>query len=309
MLFIIDKIFIRKKFNISDTIIVTGSPRTGTTWLMEILCSIPEYTTLFEPLHKEWFPKSIKAGFNPRTYMSSSENNQKMEEYLHNVFTGKITSSLPHYKLDINTITQRIRAEKLIVKFVRANRLLPWISTKFNLKSMILITRHPCATIASQLETGIRGYLLPKNLYPTKKIIINEVTNMGITEDIENKLININHREELLAVMWALDHYPISIFPEPHPWIKVKYENLLTNGEIEITNLLKFLGEEKHIEKAVKKLKIPSTTTQKHEKNEAIDINYQLSKWKQKLSKDEIKNIYKVLSWFNFNFNDNNYNI
>ena len=86
----LDKIiFNNKKFDIKDTIVITGSPRSGTTWLMEILRVIPRYTCLYEPFNPIFFPGSFETGFRSRTYLHPDEDWQKGEEYLQKIFTGR----------------------------------------------------------------------------------------------------------------------------------------------------------------------------------------------------------------------------
>jgi len=82
-------IFNNKKFDIKNTLVITGSPRSGTTWLMEILRVIPGYTSLFEPLNPIYFPESFETGFRSRTYLSPNKDWQIGQEYLRKNFTGQ----------------------------------------------------------------------------------------------------------------------------------------------------------------------------------------------------------------------------
>ena len=87
----LDKIiFSSKKFDIKDTIVITGTPRSGTTWLMEILGVIPEYICLFEPLNPIYFPESIEVGFKSRKYLPPDVDWKDGEEYLRKIFTGNL---------------------------------------------------------------------------------------------------------------------------------------------------------------------------------------------------------------------------
>ena len=157
----IDKFIINKKVNIEDTIAIFGSPRSGTTWLMEILVRMEDYRTGFEPFQYKWFPAVSSLKINPRPFVNENQNNEPLKEYLNQIFTGQISSNDPKYRVDLNTIKNRINSKKIIVKFVRANRLIPWIKNNFDLKEIILIIRNPYSTIMSQVSTGRRGYFLP----------------------------------------------------------------------------------------------------------------------------------------------------
>ena len=73
--YVFDTIAIKtKNMKIEDTIIVAGTPRSGSTWIMGLLGWLPGYTTLFEPLHPNWFRGSYNSGFRPRTYLPPRKN-------------------------------------------------------------------------------------------------------------------------------------------------------------------------------------------------------------------------------------------
>jgi len=141
---------IPRDYEIKDTIVISGTPRGGTTWLMEILATLPEYKTIFEPLKPSFFPEVRTLGFPPRVYIPPDKDWPVVKKYLIKVFTGRKFSTQPAYSPTPYNIYKRFIARKLIVKFVRANRLLPWIYNNFDLRGIYFIIRHPCATIASQ---------------------------------------------------------------------------------------------------------------------------------------------------------------
>ena len=151
---------IHKGANLRDTIIISGSPRTGTTWIMEILETLPSYRSIFEPFHKEWFPevKRLNLSSLHRPYVYYKDNNPVLKEYLRKVFQGHVTTRVLHYIPTPRNIYKRLKVSKIIVKFIRANRLLPWIANNFELRGIYFIIRHPCGTIASQLRTNIAEY-------------------------------------------------------------------------------------------------------------------------------------------------------
>lgn len=300
----IDKIAFSKKFNIEDTLMISGSPRSGTTWLMQILGNIPDYLTLFEPLQHEHFPRSNKAGFDSRSYIPPLKKCTKKREYLDDIFRGKIISLMPRYKFNKKIILRRVNADKLLVKFVRANRLIPWITKNFELKKIIYIIRHPCATIASQLRTGYMGNNYDR-LYFYRKSVYNAKKFNFIFNDI-NKLIK-NHRnyDGILAINWALDQLiPISVIKKnDEKVLEISYENLLFYGIKELDKILSTLNINAFNKDIIKQLEAPSFTSNKNN----LYKKYQINKWKNYLTENNLKNIKKVLEYFNFYFDDINY--
>ena len=87
-----------------DTIIISGTPRGGTTWFMDLIESLPEYRSIFEPFHREWFPQVKQLNLPPRPYFKPSAENKLLKEYLEQVFTGQIISRAPFFSLTPTTI-------------------------------------------------------------------------------------------------------------------------------------------------------------------------------------------------------------
>ena len=88
--FCLDQLFFLKKdFDIKDTILISGTPRSGTTWLMELLAAIPDYLTIFEPFNPNWFPQIRKSNLCCRPYLHPDKDSPDIYEYLNKVFRGK----------------------------------------------------------------------------------------------------------------------------------------------------------------------------------------------------------------------------
>ena len=297
--------FNSSKINMTDTIVVAGSPRSGTTWLMEILETIPGYTNLFEPLNPTWFPKSFEVGFQSRTYLPINADWSKGEDYLKKAFTGHIISIPPPPKLEM--IMHRLLADKLIVKSINLNRLLPWISKKFRLRQIFFIIRHPCAVVASQLKTGICGYFSSsepyKYIFPTLKNILEEASEISeLDHYVFNRLKSIETKEEILTAAWCLDNYVPLSSQKPHPWKIVIYEKLVKNGEKEIRYLFDTIREKNIPRSATRHLKILSNSAIKG-RNEVLKSKYEkLTEWKRTLSGRQVERILKLVSNFGLDF-------
>ncbi|KYK27253.1 hypothetical protein AYK20_08355 [Thermoplasmatales archaeon SG8-52-1] len=296
----------RKKFELSDCILLAGAPRSGTTWLMEIFEKIHGYSYVFEPFQPEWFPDSLKTGFKNRLYLLPDLDWVKGEEYLKKIFTGKIVSLSPLYKYRIEMLVNRIISSKLIVKSVRITRLLPWVEKRFELKKIFFIIRHPCAVVASQLKTGYVGYHneFPPydNRFPNLKEIINEASEMSfIKQSLIEKIKKIDSQEEILAVTWCLDNI-VPLNEKNRKRDTLIYEKLVTDGESELKKIFCSIGEEKSLSSALDQMKIPSLLTFKDARDLIKNSNLQLAKWKKSLSEKQIEKIIKIVNYFELNF-------
>lgn len=302
-----------KDINEEKTIVLCSSPRSGSTWVMELLNTLYKYMYIFEPLHYKWFPEAKFYGFSPRTYLSVDEIDEFKYEYLSKVFSGKITSQHPHYKNLIDLLKKNYKKRNIIVKFVRANRFLPWMINNFDIRGYIFLIRHPCSVIESQMRTGVRGYNLLNELLPNKKQIIQEAKNIEFIRKrkrIIKKIEQINYPEEILAFIWALDNY-VPLYQLKKNKIRnidklyiVKYEEILINTKEVSEKILNFL-DVKNIEKKIKLINkrrhLDSMT-----KSE-IGSNY-ITKYNDRLNPNQISRIKNILDCFNISFDKENYN-
>ena len=304
--FVEKTVFSKKKLDINDTILISGSPRSGTTWLMDILENIPSYTWIFEPIQPAWFPESFKVGFNSRTYLPEEKDWKEGENFLKKVFTGKVYSTLPPYSFKLKENMNRVLGNKLIVKTVRLNRMLPWINKRFNLRKILLIIRHPCAVIASQLKSGFVGYHPNSppyyNILPTKKDVLDEASKIEILdEEIIKKLEKINTTEEILAATWCIDNFIPLNSKKPYHWDLIFYEKLVREGDEIIKEIFTDIKDKKIIESMISNLEKPSRLAS--EKLETyIKTDKQLSKWKKHISEEKVKKILDVVSIFGLDF-------
>jgi hypothetical protein len=300
-------IFSNKKIDIKDAIFITGTPRSGTTWFMDIMMTIPDYTFVMEPIYIKWFPESYDVGFKSRTYLPIDKEWEKGEDYLRKIFTGKIVSRVPQSELKIEMIMRRLTGQKLVIKAIHMNRMLPWLEKRFEFRGIFLIIRHPCAVISSQLKSGFYGYYRSSPPYkaipPTIDNVLEEASMIdGLDPSLLNKLRKIETTEEILAAAWCLDYYVPLSMPKPHPWTTVIYEKLAMDGEKEIRRLFNKIGEKNIPTSALKHLRKPSKVTLIREFKYVAKVDEQLSKWKKSLSEKQIERILRVVSDFGLDF-------
>ena len=237
--------FLAGRFDQSRAFILTSSPRSGSTLLAQTLGAISDSCILFEPLHLKNVPEAEASGFSWRTYVSPEEQWLEGEAFLKRVFEGKIINDWTAREM---LFWEAYKSKRLIIKFVRANRLLPWICHRFEVPAPILLLRHPCAVIASQLNYGwknatrpeIPGYL---EQYPRFRTILSEAKG----------------DEEYLAALWALDQLPALSQQTPHPWIIVTYEELLLRTEATLLSIFDKWNIKIDMDDALSRIKRPSS--------------------------------------------------
>jgi hypothetical protein len=192
--------------------------------------------------------------------------------------------------IQASLLREIILSKGLIVKFCRAHMFLKWMTEKFTTKTPILLIRHPCAVVASQMKHGrwkpVREPRVdPRFLhfYPQFSGILKRLTSW----------------EEALAGTWCLEYFAPLMIPKPHPWLLVTYERLVREGEDELERIFKTL-EIDMPEDAKKNLRIPSFTTKPG--SSVTSDSDQLALWKRRLSKEQVKNILDAVAAFGLDF-------
>jgi hypothetical protein len=302
-----------KKVDISKTIFIAGSPRSGTTWLFNILSLMPKYCTIFEPFHNYWFPECREIGFTNHVYIPPNDISIERKKYVEKLLHGRVCSKFPRLKKSIyqhpigftKEIFHRIFSENVIIKSIRANRFLPWMITNFPECKYIFIIRHPCAVISSQIESGITGYFPPEKWKINKEIVLEQakqILSIKKNNNLLNKIKTIETKEEILALVWCLDTYIPLKYINFKKYHLIIYEKCVKNGEIELKKIFNYL--DKNIPKMANYgLSEPSFTS--YNKSYVGSIK-QLKKWKKKLSKDQIESILKIVNWFDLKFYSEN---
>lgn len=282
--------------NVEDTVVVTGSPRSGTTWLSELLRELPGYKMLNEPLHPNSAPNAQRIdGLGWRTDLSEEEEFPELERLLRLAFTGREGATWKWRLKDTSPVRQLLQhatRRKLLVKLLRASRMLPWVTSRFPVRAVVSTFRHPCAVVASQLNAGwqIQHFPEPGRLEDTFGAFPAE-----IEQRFGHVLSNLKTPAEVRAGVWAIDTYMTLRQPVYRPWIVTTYEDLLERKEVEVRRVFGELGEPVP-EGVHKQFNQPSHSA-------AADLTVsetetQLTKWKDRLNDTQVDTILEVVEAF-----------
>lgn len=281
-----------------------NSPRGGSTWLAEILAkSIPRSALVWEPLfrHKKVFnsvinpfayPELWKLNVKWHQYLPEDKDYPEFEAFFHKLFNREIVN-LKLYRFNkINTIPS---ADLFIYKFCFANNMLPWLTRHFNIKPVLLV-RHPCAVVASQLNFKPFHFVYKKPATFKARSVPDELLHY---QDI---LDSIQTPEESLAARWALNHKLLLDHSQNNiNWLTLTYEKLCVAPETELKRLFDYI-DRPFPENPEEILYTPSATTS-HNSSSSRDIKNknQIYSWKQKLSQEQIDNILNIVRRFDIN--------
>ena len=283
-----------------QTVIIAGSPRSGTSWLFEILLELmPRSLGLWEPLRMSKYPymRSLTSSFRP--YLSPSEQYPGYRQFFSDLLAGRNARFDTIHSWNIREFKNYLsKKPRLLIKFVRANRLLPWLIEHFPFLQVLLIVRHPCAVVASQLNHPSWNYTRIQNdsRYPVvSREFLRELPHI-------RKLMDFSLTpEEKLAVTWGFDYYIPLRYHIEQKVHTLFYENLVTRGELEMGRITEHLGLNMDPE-YLKLLKRPSQSTIT---NHNMLFTSPINKWKDQLSPGQVSRIMRVVKGFGLDiYND-----
>lgn len=128
------------------TLFVSGTARSGTTWLGEILARATRSRLMFEPLA----PHSVPAGVRIPVFpcLRPNEQHPALEAHLRRVFDGRVRDP----SIDKQPVTCRPRGR--LVKSVRASFMLGWLARAFPKLVIVHVTRDPWSVVRSRIQVG-----------------------------------------------------------------------------------------------------------------------------------------------------------
>ncbi|MEC9026759.1 MAG: sulfotransferase [Candidatus Neomarinimicrobiota bacterium] len=302
----------------NEPILITGSHRSGTTWVGNIIRNLPRIYYLHEPLT----PNSITRGlFNTEIwykYYDPKKEYENIETILNELFSGSypfkamfhFKNSLPHTdyrnpngindgKIDLKYFKWRINAyidskrlnKKEIIPLIKdpiALTAAEWIYHKWNSKNVILI-RHPAAFVSSLIRLNWRFNfenftkqpdLIDRFLGPYRSQINNPPKDF-ISE---------------ASLIWTCITKIIIEYQKLYPnWLYIRHEDLSYDPINEFELLFKrlelsFSNKVKRFIQSTSSHSNPSEVSKKTKVHQLQrDSRKNIKNWKKRLSKDEIK--------------------
>lgn len=281
-----------------NTLCLFCHPRGGSTWLTELFLHLKNSVLIDEPL---WRGKFTLPFIRPDYYIRKVPQISDLDFYFHqyipehvdwpeasnafeNILSGKTISIGLYDEQDLRKLK---KGEIYITKFCYANLLLPWLVRQFSFNA-ILLTRHPCAVVASQLKfPAWRDMIIPKELkiadFPYSEFYHSAMEKVG----------GIDSVEKYLALIWALGFKNTAMHPMNNKkWLTMSYEGLLGNYSSEMNRLNQRFSYGLHILDINHKK--PSKSTQP-ESLMYLRNDEQLTSWQKRLNSKQIATILKVL--------------
>jgi hypothetical protein len=212
-----------------DAIVLSCDPRSGSTWLSEILGQSLNAVTIWEPFHLDEVPEMRRLGLGWREFIPADAEWPEAETLVRKVLSGRLINP---WISSANPAKAFFTADRLLVKCCRANGFLPWMVRRIEFKARpIHFLRHPFAIVASQLKMGnFDGSGLRDALFEGR--YADQLSHQA------DYILGLQSDEERIVAMWCRTHLPCLTDPERNRyWITTHYEELLREPEAEITRI------------------------------------------------------------------------
>jgi hypothetical protein len=131
-------------FDIGNTMLIIGSTRSGTTFLMESINQNNDYRLIFEPFNNTYTKEWQK--FDTREYVDPIQANEHKKSAIHNILSGRISNPW------VNRYNRKLRSDKRLVKAVRANFLIDYIRAEYPNLQVVYLVRNPYDVVASRIN-------------------------------------------------------------------------------------------------------------------------------------------------------------
>lgn len=210
-----------------DTVLVSGSGRSGTTWLAEILCATEDRRYLFEPLH----PEKVRAAapFGEHVYLRPDTDGGDYGRLVNRVLGGRLRS------VWADRFNRGIFFRKRLVKSIRAALFLEWARKRDANMKIVHIVRHPLAVARSQgrMRSGFlpaaasllgQPDLLADHLEPFRDLLEAPQGEFGTR-----------------LLLWCVQQYVALRSLAPGEMHVLFYEDLCTSPERELERLTAYL--------------------------------------------------------------------
>jgi glycosyltransferase involved in cell wall biosynthesis len=141
----------RKQFLPRDAYLIAATPRSGSTWLMEMLAQLPGMVVNYEPFgpDRPGFQEVGRLGIVP--VVNSHTLTPALRRHIERILQFDHPSEWTGQRLTPATVR---KASRVLIKCVRANQALRWIVDTFAFTHPpVVLLRHPLSTVVSMLHT------------------------------------------------------------------------------------------------------------------------------------------------------------
>jgi len=284
-------------------ILVTGSHRSGTTWIGRTVSQHPQVRYEHEPFNVDH--PNRKFGLILETWYSHYDSSSQKEEITRS-FDTVLKSSGAIQKLErskakgvnVKAILRFFkhlllsRRQRILVKDPLALLSAGWLYETYHFQVICMI-RNPFAFVGSLKEAGWDFDF--ENLRKQDALMTGWLSKFA--DDIEYMCAQKNSCDlvDRAALLWNVLHFVIIRYRGKYPdWLFVKHEDIAANAELEFKKIFDYLNLEMNakIQNYIKEYTSPRNPKNASSTSyEPRDSKTVLQTWRERLSEDEIARV------------------
>jgi hypothetical protein len=263
--------------------VIFAPPRSGSTWLTEVIGSWPGFGVVNEPLHPALVaPRHL--GLQSRNYVPPAGAADDLERYLRAAFTGDV---IRPFALVFSNPVEPWSVRRWISKVVHGNGLIGWCAERLPEPQYVGLLRHPCAVIASQR----RKHMISSDTFHAARLQF-----AGLWPEFGTILDTARSEISRYAACWCMDVFALMNCQKPPRFQLVCYEDLVSNGEVLFARLADWMGASAAL--VGPRHHAPSASAEEP----PLGGSAQLGKWKGRLTSREVDEIFVFLDAFGLAF-------
>jgi Sulfotransferase family len=209
-------------------IYIVALPRSGTTWVVSILNTVPGIKYFNEPFNIDHVPEALP---HIRKYLRANDNDPEFAQFCQNAFTGKINNAFVKHQLCQPYKKMPWLPGRIVVKDVHSNLAVEWIDRHI-VPMTVIMMRHPCAFALSW-----------SSLYKSIDKNIEQFTSQpNLMEDylqpFQHLFKDAQTLWEKLGLFWGASYYVMLSQQKKHPnWLVIQHEQLCVDPVAEYQKL------------------------------------------------------------------------
>lgn len=292
-------LFNNHKPSVKPNVLLFSLPRSGSTWLMELIWTQTKFKPINEPLDFRHEINSIKSDINGFSELYSNNVKDKLLAYFKAFSEGEFHFKNPNpFRKNSRVFTSR-----LVFKVIHGGELyINDIAKHINSKVVYLI-RNPIAVALSR-----------KQLPRTEQLISDYVLSNFTSEERQyaKHIMSVGTSMEKRIMAWCIQN-KLALKSRTKDWLFISYEELTCNSNKVLSKLASHCDLQ-HLGVMLSNVSKPSAVSVQSEddsvalmKKDEITRKRLIKKWQDKVSAKEIHNYYAICKKMNFEiYSENN---
>jgi hypothetical protein len=288
--------------NGKPTILVTGSPRSGTTWVGQMLAAAPRTGYVHEPFNWNARPIIFREPLNYWFQFISDQNSEKFTSAIRDTVAWKYplrrnladAASLGQMISALNDerrfFLHRRRGDRQIIKDPIAIFSAEWLAETFDMNVLVLL-RHPAAFCSS---IKIKNWRTDFNTFLNQPLLMEKYLRPYESDLVEH----VREGKDIISnaiLLWNCIHHTISIYRNNHPeWLFVKHEDLSIDPVNQFRSIYDAFGLEftQNAESEILNSSGAHNPVEQQANNEFVrNSKENIYNWKSRLSESEVARI------------------